>query len=148
MHGRTLTLLMRDFKLLIFLWGHLMMLSSLHLFFNTVSPTFISLAALDIGKSKYFWISSNSSGAVLFLPLILLCSPYDPLEAPYSFWIILNVSLEPPSVTLLQYCPNEPTIVFCGFASTTVSSYSDWIRILFWSNKSKSPLKSKSLKSL
>ena len=67
--GSTLTLSMRDFKLLIFRWGHRLMFSSLHLFFKTVKPTFSSLAALVIGTSKYFWISSNCSAADLYRPL-------------------------------------------------------------------------------
>ena len=92
-HACTLTFLMRDFKLLIFLCGHLIIFSSLHLFFNTVNPTFISFAALVIGTSKCFCISSNSNKAVFFLPFVLFSSSLL-LDLAYSLWIITEVSLK------------------------------------------------------
>ncbi|CAN0922587.1 hypothetical protein LINGRAHAP2_LOCUS33125 [Linum grandiflorum] len=62
----SLTLLMSELRLFIFRCGHLMMLSSRHLRFSTVSPTFISLAARVIGMSKYFCMSSISGVRWLF----------------------------------------------------------------------------------
>ena len=93
MHARTWTFLMREFKLLIFLCGHLMMFSSLHLFFNTVNPTFISFAALVIGTSKCFCISSNSNKVVLFLLLLVPFSSSLLPELAYSLWLITGDSL-------------------------------------------------------
>ena len=128
-HARTLTLLIREFKLLIFLWGHLMILSSLHLFFSTVSPTFISLAAWVIGMLKCFWISSNPKATDLFLPLIFLLSSSSSsssftleelaqtlwtnnMENPFRWWS--------PLMTLLsRFCPNEAWMP--GFSTGFVS---------------------------
>lgn len=50
--------MMRESKLFIFLCGHRAIPSSLHRFFSSVRPTFISFAAFVIGMLKYFLISS------------------------------------------------------------------------------------------
>jgi len=126
----TLTLSMSNCKLLSFLWGHLMMLSSLHLVFNMVNPTFICFAASLMGTSKCFFISSNSNAHEFFfllLPLLglgpstcsIFCtsSSFTQIADPVS---IANKAFPKP-FSRLQWA-SWGTIMFKGFWSTSSES--------------------------
>lgn len=134
----TLTFWMREFKLLSFLWGHLMILSCLHLLLSTVNPTFICFAASDIGIWKCFWISSNPKTELLFLFLPFLnnlnffssSSSFQldensglsiisliPLSSSFNFIILVQISVSNSKILLSQWNGNE-----CELKSKSPSS--------------------------
>ena len=125
---------MSNCKLLSFLWGHLMMLSSLHLLFNMVNPTFICLAASLMGTSKCFIISSNSRAHGFFFFFFLLLLPargtsicwifctssfFTQIADPFS---IANKASPKPFSRPQWWLSSGTTTMFKGFCSTSSKS--------------------------